>query len=291
MQPKFKKIGLIGKIHTPDVVDILEEIISYLQEYKINILLEDRTAKVLAKTIIEFPIFTRDELCKQCDLLIVIGGDGILLSVARSAAPNNVPVLGVNRGRLGFLTDIMPEKISTIGKILAGEYQVEERFLLQAEVIYQNKVIAADIALNEVILMLKSTARLADFSVYIDDKFVCDYHADGLIIATPTGSTAHALSSGGPILYSGLPAIVLVPMLSHNLSSRPVVINNTSKIKLASTERNKEMAQIICDGRAGIEVPLGGTIQITKAKNKLRLLHPNDYNYFETLRSKLHWER
>lgn len=289
MQAKFKKIGLIGKLHTPDVVDVLEEIISFLQKFHVKILLEDKTAKVLNNK--NLLCYSRDNLCKNCDLLIVIGGDGILLSVAQSAAPYNKPVLGINRGRLGFLTDIMPEKITKIEKILAGDYILEERFLLHAKVLYQNKIIAEDIALNEVILMMKSTARLGDFSLYINNEFVCDYHADGLIIATPTGSTAHALSSGGPILHSNLDAVVLVPMLSHNLSSRPVVISNNSKIKLLNSEKNKEAAQIICDGRKGLEVPIGASINIIKAKNKLRLLHPKDYNYFETLRVKLNWER
>lgn len=288
MKTKFNTIGLMGKLHAPDVVETLEAVIANLKKHLFEIILEDKTAKILSEN--NLPKFTSDEIGKHCDLLIVVGGDGIMLNAARTASLHNIPVLGVNRGRLGFLTDILPEKISKIDEILTGQFYEEERFLLQAEIENKNKF-SQDVALNDVVFMSEKVGHMIEFSVYIDDQFVCNYHADGLIVATPTGSTAHALSSGGPILDADLNAFVLVPMLSHNLSSRPVVLKSTSTIRLIYAESNAENACIICDGRTNLILSPGGSVKVSQAKKKLRLLHPKDYNYFETLRFKLNWER
>lgn len=264
-------------------------LIDFLKKRNSVIILEKETSKILASDK-DVRVVADNEIGKVCELIIVVGGDGSLLHAAKIATQQNLPVIGINRGKLGFLTDIYPEEIDQLEEVLNGKCYEEQRFFLQASISLKDQIIEQDIALNDIVLLSGEKGRMADFSVCIDGQFVCKYRADGLIIATPTGSTAHALAGGGPILHPNLHAVVLVPILSHNLSSRPLVINNNSKITLCIAESNTEELKLTCDGRNRIAVFPRGEVNIEKAEQTLRLLHTDQYNYFATLRSKLHWE-
>jgi NAD+ kinase len=292
---KFKTIALIGKRHTHGISKTLIALIEYLETKKINFLVEKNTAVMLRthdfkKKIATFS--TEDILSEghKCDLMIVIGGDGSMLSAAKIAANQNIPIVGINRGSLGFLTDIKPNDIKNIGKLLQGHYLEESRFLLNSIIKHGKRTIHQDIALNDIVLLPSEINRMIEFSVYIDHQFVCTHRADGMIVATPTGSTAHALSGGGPILRPGLDAIVLLPMFPHTLSSRPIVVKGDSQIEIIMAKNSRAYPKISCDGRKLVPVPSGGKIIIKKHVNKLRLIHLKDYNYFEILRAKLKWE-
>jgi NAD+ kinase len=285
----FKTTALIARHTTTDIAETLEAIIAHLEKKKVNVVLEKETATILPQS--KLPQKSRDKLKGHCDLIIVVGGDGSMLEAAHAAAIQDLPVVGVNRGHLGFLTDIQPTKLNKLDKILAGHFVEEHRFLFSATLSMEDKVIAQNLALNDIVLLSSIAGHMIEFSVQIDDQFVCEYRADGLIIATPTGSTAYALAGGGPILHPGLDAAVLLPMFSHNLSSRPIVIKATSSIKILFSEKNNSELRISCDGSERVSLPPGGYVNICKAEKTFRLIHPLEYNYYETLRSKLHWER
>lgn len=290
MSKKFTTIGLIGRRGMQVVSDTLTAVLDYLQARGLEVFVEEETAGSLKTQ--KFTHCARDQLAQQVDLLIVVGGDGSLINAAHSAVAHNTPVLGVNRGRLGFLTDIHPHDLEKkIGEVLNGDYQEERRFLLNTTIAFQQDKLEAGIALNEVVLMPGNVARMIEFSITIDDQFVCAQQADGLIVATPTGSTAYALSGGGPILYPQLEAIVLVPMFPHTLSARPIVVSAKSHIVIHIDAHNTATPWLSCDGQARISVPIGANIRIQKNTKALRLIHPLDYNYFETLRTKLHWHK
>lgn len=291
MSKIFTTIGLIGRQGMKDVSDTLIAVLDYLQAHQYEVLVEEETANCFKDR--QFTSCKRDQLAHKVDLLIVVGGDGSLINAAHSAVKHNTSVLGVNRGRLGFLTDIHPQDLEKkIGEVLSGHYQEEKRFLLNATITMQiNKKLHAGIALNEVVLMPGNVARMIEFSIIIDDQFVCAQQADGLIVATPTGSTAYALSGGGPILYPQLDAIVLVPMFPHTLSARPIVVSAKSRIVIHVDTHSTAAPWLSCDGQERISVPIGANICIQKNAKALKLIHPLDYNYFETLRSKLHWNK
>lgn len=288
MKANFKNIGLMCKQKGTDAADTLNAVITHLANKKVNIILEKDTAKILPYC--DLKTLSQDDLAAKSDLIIVVGGDGSLLNSARVAAIKNTPVIGINRGFLGFLADISPNNLAKLDEVLLGNFQEEQRFLLHAACDNKSKETAENLALNDVVLLSSTPGRMLEFAVHIDDKFVCDYRADGLIIATPTGSTAYALSGGGPIIQPNLEAISLVPMFSHNLTSRPIVINSQHAITITFYEKNTAAMHVSCDGQQRFLVPPCGKIYIHQAKQKLRLLHPLDYNYYETLRSKLNWE-
>jgi NAD+ kinase len=289
MNLAFKTIALIGRRYTEGVTDTLNALVDYLHSLNAKIFLEEETAHMLRHN--KLPTIHRDKLHGHCDLIIVVGGDGSLLSAARIAVDQHIPVLGVNRGSLGFLTDINPDEIETIGEILSGKFSEEERFLLDAKFAHENHVITHDKALNDVVLLPSEINRMIEFSVYIDKQFVCKQKADGMIVATPTGSTAHALSGGGPILHPNLDAIVLVPMFPHTLTSRPIVVKGDSVIELIMSEDCNACPNISCDGQEFVPIPLGSKVKIHKHPQKLRLIHSVNYNYYETLRVKLNWQK
>lgn len=227
----------------------------------------------------------------KSDLIVVVGGDGSLLSAARMAIQVNTPVIGVNRGRLGFLTDILPQDIETqLSDVLEGQYEEEYRFLLKTSIgDHQHTYFEGD-ALNDVVLGRGSDTHLIEFDVYINQQLVSHFRSDGMILSTPTGSTAYALSAGGPIMHPQLNAIVLVPMFSHSLSSRPLVIDGNAQIELFISTFNEHDLRVSCDGHESRMVKPGQKVAIKKNSNQLRLLHPVGYHYYDTLRSKLGWE-
>lgn len=282
---KFQRIGLFSRHEKPDVLKVLQTIITYLNEHNLEIVLETDTAQFLEMS--DLPVVSAATFGKNCDIVISVGGDGNFLNAARMVVENDTPLVGVNCGKLGFLTDIKPREVTQkLDDILNGHYYEEKRFLLEA---YQETVRDSSAALNEVTLVTETTARMIRFEITIDDQFLCSQHSNGMIIATPTGSTAYALSAGGPILHTNLEAIVMVPLLPHTLSNRPIVIESSSKIKLTLSKTSKAAADIYCDNQHHTQLNLNETISIQKMKTPVRLLHPLDYDYFETLRSKLHW--
>lgn len=291
MFKRFTRIGLIGRQGMRDVSDTLIAVLNYLQSKDLQVFVEEETAKSLPGRPCD--CFSRSRLQKEkVDLLIVVGGDGSLINAAHSAVEYRIPVLGINRGRLGFLTDIHPQDLEKkIADVLLGHYQKEERFLLNATITLQGEKVQNGIALNEVVLMPGNVARMIEFSITVDDQFVCVQQADGLIVSTPTGSTAYSLSGGGPILHPQLDAIVLVPMFPHTLSARPIVVTAKSRIVIHIDTHSQSPPSLSCDGQSRIAVPIGSDITIQKNSKTLQLIHPLDYNYFETLRTKLHWNK
>lgn len=287
MASKFKVVGIMGRVRNPGVIETLRALIQFLQHLNQEICVDSETAAALEDA--SLASFSRTELSKHCNLLIVVGGDGSLLQAAHTAVNADIPVLGVNRGRLGFLTDIHPTELNKIKAILAGDYILEDRFLLSATVLLHGKQLGQCDALNEVALIPDSVPHMNEFEIYIDEQFVLSQDSDGVIIATPTGSTAYALSGGGPILHPQLDAIVVVPMFPHTLSLRPIVIEGNREITLVITPNNIATPRLSCDGQAAINTPPGSHIKIRKKQQRLHLIHPTDYNYYETLRSKLHW--
>ncbi len=284
----FRNIGVIGRMGSVKVVETLRRLKSYLVEQGYQVILEADTASMLPGHGLQ--VASKKLIGEICDLAIVVGGDGSLLGAARDLAKANVPILGVNRGRLGFLTDVSPDELEErLTRVLDGEYIEERRFLLDAHVKRDGEPIGYGTALNDVVLHPGRSTRMIGFDLYIEGQFVYSQRSDGLIVSTPTGSTAYSLSAGGPIMHPRLDAIVLVPMFPHTLSSRPIVIDGKSEIKLIIGEANKTYPQISCDGQQDLACAPGDAISIVKKPFRLRLIHPTDHNFYATCREKLGW--
>jgi len=286
----FSTIGLIGHLHNERATYSLKRLIRFLQQQGREFVLEAETAIRIGDNGSAFRVADMDTLGEQCDLVIVVGGDGSLLRGARALAKYSVPLLGVNRGQLGFLTDITPEDIEAkVNDVLAGKYIAEQRFLLDMMVKRGGEIIAEADALNDVVLHPGQFIHMLQFEIHVDGTFVTSQRSDGVIVSTPTGSTAYSLSGGGPLLHPKLDAIVLVPMNPHTLSSRPIVVAGDSEIVLAVGEHNRAQPMVSCDGHTHVEVQTGDQIMIRKKPQLLELLHPLDYNFYERCRSKLGW--
>ncbi|EWH03956.1 NAD(+) kinase [Halomonas sp. BC04] len=284
----FKNIGLIGRLGSTKVVDTLRRLMHFLDERDYHVIIEDRTATVLLDH--GHPEASRRTLGELCDLVIVVGGDGSLLGAARTLCHSGTLVLGVNRGRLGFLTDISPDELEErVGQVLAGQYEVEERFLLDAELYRDGTQVGSGDALNEVVLHPGKAVRMIEFELFIDDQFVYSQRSDGLIIATPTGSTAYALSGGGSIMHPKLDVIELVPMFPHTLSSRPIVIDAASEIRVHIGETNQTYPHISCDGQTRAVAKPDDVLVVKRKPQRVHLVHPPGHNFYEVLRSKLGW--
>lgn len=290
---KFTTIGLIGKRNNESIVDSLNLLVSFLQARGgIEIVLDDSVADLLKEhdDIQRFKVYQRSEMQSVCDLAIVVGGDGSMLKAASVLADQDIPVVGINRGRLGFLTDILPEEIEhNLAQVLDGKFKLEQRFLLEVSVERDGQFKAIGCALNDVVLHPGVAAQMIEFELSIDDEFVYNQASDGLIVATPTGSTAYSMSAGGPIMHPKLDALVLVPMYPHSLSSRPIVIDGSSEVSIIPGGRHSINPQISCDGSVEYTTEPGDRIIIRKKEKKLKLLHPEDYHYYATCRSKLGW--
>ena len=287
MTHAFKTIGIFGRLKNPGVKETLKTLLAYLKELGVQTFVEIETAESLSHSGIK--TISREALGQYCDLLIVVGGDGSLLHATHAIADFEVPVIGINRGSLGFLTDIHPIQLEKIKQVLEGQYFIEKRFLLTTRVEFQGNILGEKTALNEVALIPDLVPHMIEFEIFIDEQFVCSQDSDGMIIATPTGSTAYALSGGGPILHPGLDAMVLVPMFPHSLNSRPIVIEGDKYVQITITPNNHTSPRLCCDGQAFLQIPPASAIYIKKKKEKLHLVHPLDYDYYEALRTKLHW--
>lgn len=285
----FQRIALIGNDRDARVVDSLRALASHLK-------LRGRDVCVAEATTVDFDVdvvrVAENELGTRVDLIVAVGGDGTMLHAARLASPHRLPVLGVNRGRLGFLADIGPADLrQRLDEVLQGEYVREERAMLQARITSPRQSDRKCHSLNDVVLMKWQTGRMLDFETWIDGRYVNTHGGDGLVVATATGSTAYALSCGGPILYPELDAVVLAPICPHTLSDRPIVVRSSSTIEIRLLERPDTQAQVTCDGVTIGELAPGDRLIVTPAEEHVTLLHPKDHDYYRILRSKLRWGR
>ncbi len=287
---QFKRIGIMGRYRRILPHDTVQAIITFLKPHVEEIIVETETARLLQ--IDHINILPRQALAKAVDLILVVGGDGSLLGAAKVAVTAKIPVVGINRGTLGFLTDIHPDHFEKdLLAVLNGQYYQEQRTLIEAHLFDENnQQLQNFLALNDIVLSPGIIPHLVKFATFIDNHFVCQQRADGLIITTPTGSTAYALSAGGSILHPGLNALALVPMFPHKLSSRPIVVAGHSEIRLEIGADNDGDPTVSADGQERVTIPRGGSIVIKSLSAKLQLLHPLNYDYYETLRSKLGWE-
>lgn len=285
---EFKTIGLIGKPQHPKAQQTLLALYHFLEKKGIKLIVDSRIANDLpVATLVSAELVEIGELC---DLAIVVGGDGYMLGAARVLSRFDIAVIGVNRGNLGFLTDLDPDNFEQpLSEVLAGHYQIENRFLLDAQVHSHGHMKSRNTAVNEAVLHPDKIAHMIEFEVYVNDNFMLNQRADGLIISTPTGSTAYSLSGGGPILTPNLDAISLLPMFPHTLNSRPIVIDAESCVRLKISENNATEMQISCDSHVNLSVLPGDEVFLRKTKHQLKLVHPQNYNYFHVLQNKLGW--
>ena len=285
---QFRNIGIVGRMGSVKVVESLRQLKQYLTANNYHVIIEEDTSTMIPGHGLQ--VASKKLLGEICDLVIVVGGDGSLLGAARELAKSKIPILGVNRGRLGFLTDISPSDLEErLARVLEGDYIEESRFLLDGHVERNGQPLGDGSALNDVVLHPGKSTRMIGFDLFIDGHFVYSQRSDGLIVATPTGSTAYSLSAGGPIMHPKLDAVVLVPMFPHTLSSRPIVVDGKSEIKLVIGETNETYPQVSFDGQMNIACAPGDIIRITKKPFKIRLIHPTDHNFYATCRDKLGW--
>ena len=284
----FKCVGVITKQGDAQLIDTLSGLVKHLSSKSLDILLDESAGNMSPGVNVD--VVSRDELGQRCDLVIVIGGDGSFLDAACSLVDSQVPIMGVNRGRLGFLVDVSPEDMfATLDQVLSGIYKEERRFVLEAEIHRNSKVVARHVALNDIVIHVGDAARMIELQIYINERYVNTQRSDGLIVATPTGSTAHALSAGGPILHPTLDAIVVVPVCPHTLSNRPVVVDASSQIEILVSETNRSRALASFDGQSKIALQPDDRIYIHKKPELLRLIQPQGHDYFQILRAKLRW--
>ncbi len=285
--PKPKTIALIGKFKSTETAETVAQFADELNKRGICVLLEAQTASV-GKSIANVEICDFYTIGERADLAIVIGGDGTMLNVARQLAWQQIPLVGVNQGRLGFMTDINKNTmIEALNALLAGLFTLEKRLLLQAEIWRDGACFATHLAVNEAVVEKGASARLIEFEVFIEREFVYNLRADGLIVSTPTGSTAYSLSANGAILHPQMAAIALVPLCPHSLTNRPLIIGEHSNIEIGIVRAQE--SRIHFDGQKTFDLKEGDLVRVARAENVLRLLHPPGYSYFSTLRKKLHW--
>lgn len=287
MRTSFKTIGIIGKPSDPGIAGTLSLLCDYLTRADYRVIVAEDSAECLVGQVESLP---PDTLGEQCDLLIAVGGDGTFLAAARVSARYEVPLIGINLGRLGFLVDISPDELpGRLHEILQGHYREEKRYLLRAKIIRGGRVIHEETALNEVAVHRWITPSMIEIVTKIDGVFLNSQRSDGLIISTPTGSTAYALSAGGPILSPSLNALVLVPLNPHTMSNRPIVIEGSAEIELSFCQTKQIKALVTCDHLQIPDVLISDTILIKKETKPIKILHPEDHDFFQVLRKKLNW--
>ncbi len=283
VRPSFGRVALIGKLRSAEIAQSLRELRAMLEQRGCEVLIERETASDLGLRGVDYAA-----IGAEAKLAIVVGGDGTMLAAARNLVRHHVPLVGVNQGRVGFMTDIGHDDMrSGIGAILDGKYSIEERALLEAEIRRNNKSILQTIALNEAVVGKGSQGRLIEFNLLIDGEFVYTLRADGVIVATPTGSTAYAMSAQGPILHPAVPAFALVPLNPHTLSARPVSVSDRMMIEIVLVRALDARAHF--DGFALADMQQGDRLLLKRSADAVRFVHPPGYSYFATLREKLRW--
>lgn len=288
MHTHFKTIGIIGKASDPGIADTLAILYRYLMQNNYSVVIDRQSAAFITESEIEECAI--DSIGQKCDLIIAAGGDGTFLSAARAIAQYDIPLIGINLGRLGFLVDISPhELLSKLDSILTGHYREEKRYLLRAKIIRENRVINEQTAVNEVVVHRWITPSMIEIVTHINGVYLNSQRSDGLIVSTPTGSTAYSLSAGGPILHPSLNALVLVPLNPHALSNRPIVIDDSSEIEISFCQTKQINALVTCDHLEIPEVLISDKILIKKEPKPIKILHPEGHDFFDTLRKKLNW--
>jgi NAD+ kinase len=288
VKPAFEAAALIGKYKSPEIAAPLLRLAGFLQQRGVKVLLDRLTASHIGDC--PYPVLRLEELGQQADLAIVIGGDGTMLNIARTFAPYDVALVGVNQGRLGFLTDISVDTmIETIGAVLENKFVTEDRMLLSAEVWSGEERVFEVLAFNDVVLSKGVKGSMVEFEVSIDGQFIYSQRSDGLIVATPTGSTAYALSSGGPIVHPSLDVMTLVPVCPHTLSNRPIVIDGGCAVEIRVRDGNDSHAHF--DSHSHFDLKQGDRIRVCRYAHAIKLLHPVGHSYYAMLREKLHWNR
>jgi NAD+ kinase len=293
MKSKFRHVALIGKYHAvssgaggASSRSALEDIAHFLHAQGCEVSFEQDTAHNMGITV--HPVLSVAEIGAQCDLGLVVGGDGTMLGIGRQLARFGVPLIGINQGRLGFMTDIPFGHFKTIlAPMLQGEYEEDHRSLIQAKVMRDEHCVFDALAMNDVVVNRGASSGMVELRVEVDGRFVANQRADGLIIATPTGSTAYSLSAGGPLLHPSVPGWVLVPIAPHTLSNRPIVLANASEIAIKVVAGRDASASF--DTQSLASLLHGDRIVVTRSKHHVRFLHPKGWSYFDTLRQKLHW--
>lgn len=282
---EFNTVSILAKRTEERIEKTLNALYQMLTEQNLTVLADKNAAQHLA-----IDAYEDDYLVKTTDLAIVVGGDGTLLRAARLFTPYHIPIVGINLGRLGFLVDVSPDEMDHLLKqILQGDYLAESRFLLEARVFRGDTLLGQADAVNDVVIHVRNDIRMIEFTTYINQCFVSTQRADGIIIATPTGSTAYALSGGGPILHPELEAVTLVPISPHTLNNRPIVVHSNDTICIHLCENRNTDARVSFDGQNNMNLQAGDFVEIKRKPQSLRLLHPANYDYYHILRAKLRW--
>ncbi|MBW1971771.1 MAG: NAD(+)/NADH kinase [Deltaproteobacteria bacterium] len=283
---KITKIGIIGKSNKKEAIESALKLAKWLADKGIEVLIDE---KLMLKEQKGYSFSPSQDIPSRVQMIVVLGGDGTLLSVARLVGNSGVPVLGVNLGSLGFLTEIaLPELFPAIEKVLNGDFRIEKRMSLVAKVIREGKDIGEYLVLNDVVINKGALARIIDLETYIDENYLTTYKADGLIISTPTGSTAYCLSAGGPIVYPTLSSVILIPICPHTLTNRPLILPPEVTIKVILKSEREEVF-ITLDGQWGFNLLINDIVEIKRAERTLRLIKSPHRSYFEVLRTKLKW--
>lgn len=286
MLPRFRHVALIGKYQAQGIEPVLNDIAQLLLRLGAEVALEHDTA--LNTSPAEYPTLTVAEIGLRCDLAIVVGGDGTMLHIARELARYGVPLIGINQGRLGFITDIPVQDVrETLREMFAGHYEEEHRTMLEGQVLRDGHPIFDGFAMNDVVVSRGATAGMVELRVDVDEQFMANIRADGLIVASPTGSTAYALSAHGPILHPAIKGWVLVPIAPHTLSNRPIVLPDSSQITIEIVAGRDASANF--DMQRLASLLHGDRICVRRSAHQVRFLHPRGWSYYATLRKKLHW--
>ena len=284
----IKNIGLFGKFKDSSVADAVEQVRDFLESRNLSVLLGSTTsAEIKGDRLDDQDQSTGDLL----DLAIVVGGDGTMLNAARLLSEYGVPAIGINLGRLGFLTDIpLSDLDKSLTAILQGNYSIEERTMLKCQVMDEGKEVFTGIALNDIVVSKGNTGRLIEFEIRVNEQRASHPRSDGVILSTPTGSTAYALSAGGPIIYPGLPVISMSPICPHTLSNRPIILDENARIQVTSIKTHESPANLTLDGVLCCQIHGSEDVNVSRAPKKLQLIRIDGFNYFETLQSKLGWQ-
>jgi len=292
MESRFRHVALVGKYHLPlsgDAADAareaLADIAAFLERQGCDVSLEQDTADGSG---LPYPALSTTEIGSRCDLALVVGGDGTMLGIARQLACYDIPLVGINQGRLGFITDIrLDNYAATLEPMLAGAYEQDPRSLMHVQVVRDGRCVFDTLAMNDVVVNRGATSGMVELRVEIDGRFVASQRADGLIIASPTGSTAYALSAGGPMLHPSVPGWVLVPIAPHTLSNRPIVLADSAEVSIELVAGRDASANF--DMQSLASLLHGDRVVVRRSRHGVRFLHPQGWSYFDTLRQKLHW--
>ncbi|MCR4304446.1 MAG: NAD kinase [Gallionella sp.] len=288
MKFPFQNIALIGKHKAPEIAEPLLRLAAFLSSRGLTVVVDNLTAEHLKDN--SYPAMSLAEMCRAVDLAIVIGGDGTMLNIARTLSPCHVPMVGVNQGRLGFLTDLTMDNMQdSIAAMLEGKFITEQRLLLVARVLRNDVEVFSGLAFNEVVVHRSNISSMIEFEVRVDGEYLYNQRADGLIVATPTGSTAYAMSAGGPILHPALDVLELVPICPHTLSNRPIVVKSTSLLEILVHRTGDVRARF--DSHTSFDLQLHDKIIVTRHPETACLLHPVGHSYYHTLREKLLWNQ